>query len=66
MNDFEKSCRRLLVGWCKHKASEERKLIGRCRTAYKSETLAHLTNRYADTLEQAAQLFDNLAKELSP
>lgn len=64
MKTHEQSCRALLIQWCTHKASEERKLIGRCRTAYKDPVLMNLTNRYADTLEEAAAIFEKLAKEL--
>lgn len=64
MNAFEKDMHGLLMNWCRHKAREERKLIGRCRTAYKQPVLAGLTNRYADTLEAAAKLFDDLHDQL--
>lgn len=64
MTSHEQSCHRLLAGWCKNKAIEERKLVGRCRTAYREPILGGLTNRYADTLEAAAKLFEDLGVEL--
>ncbi len=63
MTEHAKGCHRLLIKWCEHKAKEERKLIGRCRTAYKEPVLHGLTNRYADTCEAAAKLFDDLRAE---
>lgn len=64
MSTHEQFCRRLLAKWCEHKAKQERALIGRCRRAYREPTLAKLTNQYADTLEAAAKLFDDLRAEI--
>ncbi len=64
MTNHEISCTKLLIKWCEHKAKEERSLIGRCRVAYKDPPLHLLTNKYADTLEAAAKLFDDLAANL--
>lgn len=64
MNEHQKFCHELLIKWCAHKATDERKLIGRCRNAYKEPLLSSLTAKYADALEEAAKLFDNLREEL--
>ncbi len=52
----------LVAGWCERRAQqeEERRLLKRCRTAYRAGPLVDPVKRYADLLE--AQIKTNAAQ----